>query len=217
MDCNVCGYVREVGPHQYTSVCDIDCNECGGVRTAPHAYDNACDADCNECGTERETAHSYSGDDDLVCNVCKHSLTPPQPVAESVEATRVILQAVAGCEYSKDGENWQDSPTFEGLDPKTAYVFYLRVKQTDTANESGASEGLTVTTLKALILGDVDGDDVITSTDARLTLQYYAGKVGEGDLLTEVADVDGDGAITSTDARLILQKYAGKIEDFPAE
>ena len=64
-------------------------------------------------------------------------------------------------------------------------------------------------------LGDVDGDGQITSTDARLTLQFYAGKIGEDDLILAAADVDGDGTITSTDARLILQYYAGKIEDFP--
>ncbi|MBO5797755.1 MAG: NAD-binding protein, partial [Clostridia bacterium] len=66
-------------------------------------------------------------------------------------------------------------------------------------------------------LGDVDGDGAIISTDARLTLQFYAGKISEDNLDTSVADVDGDGEITSTDARLILQKYAGKIEKFPAE
>ena len=66
------------------------------------------------------------------------------------------------------------------------------------------------------VLGDVDGDESITSTDARMTLQFYAGKIGEDKLNTALADVDGDGSITSTDARLILQKYAGKIKDFPA-
>ncbi|MBO5797912.1 MAG: dockerin type I repeat-containing protein, partial [Clostridia bacterium] len=65
------------------------------------------------------------------------------------------------------------------------------------------------------MLGDVDGDGGITSTDARLTLQFYAGKITENDLNTAVADVDGDGSITSTDARLILQYYAGKITDWP--
>ena len=70
-------------------------------------------------------------------------------------------------------------------------------------------------TVLADMLGDVDGDEQITSTDARLTLQFYAGKIDEGDLNVAMADVDGDGAITSTDARLILQKYAGKIENFP--
>lgn len=64
-------------------------------------------------------------------------------------------------------------------------------------------------------LGDVDGDGKITSTDARLVLQFYAEKVTAEDLNINVADVDGDGKITSTDARLILQLYAGKITEFP--
>ena len=65
-------------------------------------------------------------------------------------------------------------------------------------------------------LGDVDSDNSITSTDARLVLQYYAGKIYAESLNVAVADVDGDGQVTSTDARLILQLYAGKIEKFPA-
>ncbi|MBO5797125.1 MAG: dockerin type I repeat-containing protein, partial [Clostridia bacterium] len=73
----------------------------------------------------------------------------------------------------------------------------------------------TFTAKRGILPGDVDGDGSITSTDARLTLQFYAGKVTEKDLNVDAADVDGDGNITSTDARLILQKYAGKIEDFP--
>ena len=65
--------------------------------------------------------------------------------------------------------------------------------------------------------GDVDEDGEITSTDARLVLQHYAGKIGDEDMNIDWADVDADGEITSTDARLILQKYAGKVETFPAE
>ncbi|MBO5797301.1 MAG: dockerin type I repeat-containing protein, partial [Clostridia bacterium] len=79
----------------------------------------------------------------------------------------------------------------------------------------GFSATFNVAVMSNVIPGDVDGDEQITSTDARLTLQFYAGKVSEEDLTVEAADVDGDGTITSTDARLILQLYAGKIEDFP--
>lgn len=64
-------------------------------------------------------------------------------------------------------------------------------------------------------VGDVDGDNAITSTDARLTLQIYAGKIGGEGMDLSFADVDHDGTITSTDARLILQYYAGKITVFP--
>lgn len=60
------------------------------------------------------------------------------------------------------------------------------------------------------LCGDVDGSGDITSTDARLTLQYVVGKVAENDLDTALADVDKDGAITTTDARLMLQYAVGK-------
>lgn len=69
----------------------------------------------------------------------------------------------------------------------------------------------------AVVLGDVDGDTSITSTDARLVLQYYAKKIGADKLDLAAADVDGDGDITSTDARLILQYYAKKITEFPTK
>ncbi len=62
--------------------------------------------------------------------------------------------------------------------------------------------------------GDVNGDDKIDSTDARLILQYYAKKIGEDGLNLAAADVDGSGTIDSTDARLILQYYAKKISEF---
>ena len=58
--------------------------------------------------------------------------------------------------------------------------------------------------------GDVDGDGAITSTDARLVLQYAVEKVSDKDLNTAIADMDEDGSITSTDARLILQYVVGK-------
>ncbi|MBO5797051.1 MAG: FIVAR domain-containing protein, partial [Clostridia bacterium] len=69
--------------------------------------------------------------------------------------------------------------------------------------------------IRIIAMGDVDEDGIITSTDARLTLQYYAEKIGDDDLNTAVADVDRDYSVTSTDARLILQYYAGKITEWP--
>ena len=64
--------------------------------------------------------------------------------------------------------------------------------------------------------GDVDGDGKVTSTDARLALQYSVGKIADSDLSDPAAaDADGDGKITSTDARLILQYSVGKIKDWP--
>ena len=67
------------------------------------------------------------------------------------------------------------------------------------------------------LLGDADKNGEITTTDARLALQYAAGKIGEEALDAAVTDVDGDGRTSTTDARLILQKAAKKIDQFPVE
>lgn len=66
-------------------------------------------------------------------------------------------------------------------------------------------------------LGDVNGDNKVDSTDARLTLQYAVKKIDDTKLNTAAADVDGSDTVDSTDARLILQYAVEKIDAFPAE
>ncbi|MBE6767283.1 MAG: hypothetical protein E7549_00045 [Ruminococcaceae bacterium] len=58
--------------------------------------------------------------------------------------------------------------------------------------------------------GDVNGDGVCDSTDARLVLQYTVEKTAldEGQIVS--ADVDKDGEVNSTDARLVLQHVVDK-------
>ena len=59
-------------------------------------------------------------------------------------------------------------------------------------------------------LGDVDGDGKVTTTDARLILQYTVGSISSNDIDMTVADLDGDGDVDTTDARLALQKAVEK-------
>lgn len=75
------------------------------------------------------------------------------------------------------------------------------------------------------LLGDLDQDENLSTTDARLILQAVVGKYGDnGDVgvadLTEqefrVADVDQDNVVTTTDARLLLQAVVEKIKEFPS-
>ncbi len=70
-------------------------------------------------------------------------------------------------------------------------------------------------TIPALLLGDVNGDGLINSTDARLVLQYTVKKISAAALDLAVADVNGDSLVNSTDARLILQYTVKKITQFP--
>jgi len=72
--------------------------------------------------------------------------------------------------------------------------------------------------IDSVLLGDVNLDGEITSADATLILQYYAGVLKEEDTFCEAAaDVNFDGEITSADATLVLQYYAGIIDTFEEE
>ncbi len=70
------------------------------------------------------------------------------PVVETITHVSVTLVAIPGGEYSLDGHMWQDSPVFEGLQAKTSYTFYQRLKESDTHTVGVISKALTVTTLE---------------------------------------------------------------------
>ncbi len=66
-------------------------------------------------------------------------------------------------------------------------------------------------------LGDINGDGVVNTTDARLALQYAVEKITLNENQLKAGDVDGNGVVNTTDARLILQYAVEKIDRFPAE
>ena len=71
---------------------------------------------------------------------------PAAPTKASATKNSITLNAVSGCEYSKDGTNYQDSTQFTGLAPGTEYTFYQRVKATANTNASPASSAKFSTT-----------------------------------------------------------------------
>ncbi len=75
---------------------------------------------------------------------------PVAPIVSSSAPESVTLKSVSGCEYSKNGSTWQDSPVFSGLTPGTSYTFYQRVKETGISYAS-ASTKITVTTPKRTV------------------------------------------------------------------
>ncbi len=68
----------------------------------------------------------------------------PPPELSSVTDTSVTLALEEGYEYSMDRVTWQESPTFTGLAPSTAYFFYHR----PIGEASAACIGLPVLTDK---------------------------------------------------------------------
>ena len=68
-----------------------------------------------------------------------------------------------------------------------------------------------------VLLGDVDGNGEVDTTDAYLIVMYYNEKsdLDENQLLA--ADVDGSGEVDTTDAYYIVMYYNEKIDSFPAQ
>ena len=75
--CTFCGY-SEIAAHVYDNSCDVDCNECGGIREITHTpgaewhhNDTEHWRNCTVCGEVLDThAHEYDGYSDCICNVC---------------------------------------------------------------------------------------------------------------------------------------------------
>ncbi len=65
--------------------------------------------------------------------------------------------------------------------------------------------------------GDLNADNQINTTDARILLQASVGKLSLSEEAAAVSDVNGDGKVDTTDARLVLQYAVGKTDDFAAE
>ncbi len=212
-NCNVCGATRTPAAHVYDNACDANCNVCGATRTpAAHVYDNACDASCNVCGAVRTpAAHVYANACDADCNVCGATRTPAAHVYDNAcdancnvcGATRTPAAHVYANACDKDCNVC-------GATRTPATHVYDNDRDAD-CNVCGA-----VREVESGLLGDVDGNGKIDSTDARMVLQYAVKKIDASALNVELADVDGSGKVDSTDARLILQYAVRKITNFPA-
>ena len=100
-----------------------------------------------------------------------------------------------------------------------ANVYYPGENETWTA-EKMINYGGTLTWIAAggaaeVLLGDVNGDGAVDTTDAKLVMQYDLGLIGADGLDLSVADVNADDAIDTTDAKLIMQLDLGLITEFP--
>ena len=125
----------------------------------------------------KETNTQYASDKSAALTVTTKKstvLAPAKPTVDSVTDRSVTLKTVVGCEYSKDGIIWQDSPEFTDLQPNTEYSFYQRIKETDTQYASDKSAALTVTTKKSTVLAPAK-PTVDSVTDKSVTLKTVVG------------------------------------------
>ena len=152
-----------------------------------------------------ETGTSYASDSSpsLSITTDKSQTTAPNtPTMHDKTTTTVTLTATEGYEYSKDGVNWQSSPTFTGLKPNTEYRFYQRVKETSTHHASPSSAAFVVKTNPEYVIGDLIGDKKVTDADA-IYLLYYT-LLPDLYPINQSADYNGDGKVTDADAIYLL-------------
>jgi len=97
----------------------------------------------------------------------------PRPTVKSKTQSIVVLNSVAGCEYSKDGVNWQANSTFSGLSCNTAYKFYQRYAEKQGGYLVGSSsDALSVTTSNHSYTNNCDTTCNVCGAVRRITHTY---------------------------------------------
>ncbi len=188
-------------PHETTTVGGYVAPTCTAVGSTGTAV---CD-DCGEIVKEAEeipaTGHNEVVDAAVVPTCTEIGLTE----GSHCNVCGEVLMAQE--ETDALGHSWDDGKVTKEPTATEAGVF------TYTCTVCGETKAEDIAPKAQL--GDVNGDNKINSTDARLVLQKSVGKISDEALNTAVADVNGDKKINSTDARLILQFSVGKIGKFP--
>jgi len=136
---------------------------------------------------------------------------PNAPTLKSKNHNSVTLAYIEGYEYSMDGETWQKSNVFTGLDEFKNYVFFCRVAETDKYYASECSDSLIVKTdvKPEYILGDCNGDFKVDTTDLASLKLFLAAISDLSDTGKLGADINSDGKVDTTDLAVLKLKLAG--------
>ena len=222
--CNVCGYVRTVEPHAYSTTWLTnsaqhwhECTVCGDKKDLDnHVFDNACDTTCNICGYVRTVKpHSYSdvwSQDGTQhwheCTVCGDKKDLAAHVFDNdCDATCNVCGYVRETTHSYS-EDWSNDETNHWhvctvCGDKADIADHVYDDDHDaTCNVCGYER-----TVSAYTPGDINGDGGIDDKDISALKRYLAG----WDIIVVEAllDINGDGVVDDKDANYLARSLAG--------
>ena len=113
--------------------------------------------------------------------------------------------------------SWTSSNTQTATVDENGKVTALKVGNVTVTANVGDYQASIVIGVNPGMHGDVDNNDRIDTTDARMVLQFIVHKTDLDNAATYRADVNNDGDVNTVDARLILQYIVNKIDVFPAD
>ena len=121
---------------------------------------------------------------------------PPAPKIAALDATSITLETMDGCQYGIEHRyslpglepfyyfTWQDSPVFTNLAEDHSFTFALRYQESDNYEPSGASEHVSISTLRAgeepYIRSDPEAEESLSCTGKAQPLIYREGTVHNG-------------------------------------
>ena len=212
--CTVCGdsytdsYVDAIG-HNYESVVTAPTYEEQGYTTYT----------CTNCG------HSYTAD--YVDPLIRYEVLDGNGIewsgeSEAPVAIRVDVEITLFVEVWLNGELLDPAnyTVTEGSTIVTLKSEYLvTLPSGEYTMEIVFTDGIAEATFHvtdSAVLGDVDGNGEIDTTDAYLIVMYYNEKMDLAEDQLLAADVDGNGEVDTTDAYYIVMYYNEKIDSFPS-
>lgn len=142
-----------------------------------------------------------------------NTTVPSAPSISYFTKNSVELQSVENCEYSIDGETWQESTHFDNLITNSQYNFYQRFKENDTyyAGEKSAPISVITAVSDNGIFGDVDQNKTVDVADLALLKKIIA-KINEPHTYESIApDIDNSGDVPNAADLALLKKIIANL------
>lgn len=194
-----------------------------------YAYPNEDDGSFLLSGTTADMMNPIIDSDSLMISNSNPHIGEIIEISVKVSDNKQVKDVVVT--YNSPSMNSSEQITMMFDSSKNSYIGYLTVKEnmefgkwsvsyiwaSDEASNIAYAypeNGCFELSEKSIILGDINFDGTINSSDALAVLQHSVGQIKLNDRKFVAGDVNKNNAINSSDALLILQYSVGQISEF---